>query len=86
MESILKTAKNAERLLKLTSDTMILLDKDGVCVDIAIYNVDLWFMTEEKLQGKNLFRLIPVSYTHLSTIHLTGFPSLFKSTAISVIA
>lgn len=38
---------------------MILLDKDGVCVDIAIYNVDLWFMTEEKLQGKNLFRLIP---------------------------
>ena len=59
MESILKKTENAERLLKLTSDTMILLDKNGVCVDIAIYNVDLWFLTEEKLLGKNLFQLIP---------------------------
>lgn len=59
MESILKKTENAERLLKLTSDTMILLDKNGVCVDIAIYNVNLWFLTEEKLLGKNLFQLIP---------------------------
>ena len=59
MKNILKNAENAERLLKLTSDTMILLDKDGICVDIAVYGVNLWFLKEEKLLGKNLFRLIP---------------------------
>lgn len=61
MKNILKNAGNAERLLKLTSDTLILLDKDGVCVDIAVYNVDLWFMKEERLLGENLFQLIPPS-------------------------
>ena len=61
MENILKNAKNAERLLTLTSDTMILLNKEGICVDIAVYNVDLWFLKEDKLLGKNLFELIPPS-------------------------
>lgn len=60
MKNILKQAENAERLLKLTSDTMILLDKDGVCVDIAIYNINLWFLQEDRLLGKNLFQLIPL--------------------------
>jgi hypothetical protein len=36
MKNILKKAENAEKLLSLTSDTMILLDRDGVCVDIAV--------------------------------------------------
>lgn len=61
MENILKNAMNAERLLTLTSDTMILLNKEGICVDIAVYNVDLWFLKEDKLLGKNLFELIPPS-------------------------
>ncbi|WP_294590072.1 ATP-binding protein [uncultured Bacteroides sp.] len=61
MENILKNAKNAERLLTLTSDTMILLNKEGICVDIAVYNVDLWFLKEDKLLGKNIFELIPPS-------------------------
>lgn len=61
MKNILKSAENAEKLLKLTSDTMILLDKDGICVDIAVYNVDLWFLKEEKLLGKNIFQLMPPS-------------------------
>ncbi len=61
MRNILKSAENAEKLLKLTSDTMILLDKDGICVDIAVYNVDLWFLKEEKLLGKNIFQLMPPS-------------------------
>jgi nitrogen-specific signal transduction histidine kinase len=59
MESILKNTGNAERLLKLTSDTMILLDKNGICVDIAIHNVNLWFISEEILLGKDLFQLLP---------------------------
>ena len=61
MKNILKNAENAEKLLKLTSDTMILLDKDGVCVDIAVYNVDLWFLKEDELLGKNILQLLPPS-------------------------
>ena len=61
MKNILKQAENAERLLKLTSDTMILLDKDGICVDIAVYNINLWFLKEDQLLGKNLFQLMPLS-------------------------
>lgn len=59
MKNILKNAANAEKLLKLTSDTMILLDKDGICIDIAVYNVDLWFLKEKRLLGKNMFQLMP---------------------------
>lgn len=44
--------------MKLTSDTMLLLNRDGICMDIAVHNVNLWFMKEEKLLGKNLFQLI----------------------------
>ena len=61
MKNILKNAENAEKLLKLTSDTMILLDKNGICVDIAVYNVDLWFLKEDRLQGKNILQLLPPS-------------------------
>ena len=48
MKNILKKAENAEKLLNLTSDTMILLDRNGVCVDIAVHNVNLWFLTDRK--------------------------------------
>lgn len=46
MKNILKNAENAEKLLELTSDTMILLDRNGICVDIAVHNADLWFLKE----------------------------------------
>ncbi|WP_044267003.1 ATP-binding protein [Bacteroides timonensis] len=59
MKSILKDTNNSEKLLNMTSDTLILMDKDGVCVDIAIHNVDLWFLKEEKLLGKNLLTMLP---------------------------
>lgn len=66
MKNILKNAENAEKLLKLTSDTMILLDKDGTCVDIAVHNVDLWFLKEDKLLGKNILRMLPtVTYNQV---------------------
>lgn len=38
---------------------MIILDKNGICIDITIYNVDLWFLKEEFLLGKNMFDLLP---------------------------
>ena len=48
----------------MVSDTLILMDKDGVCVDMAVHNVDLWFMNEERLLGKNLLNLLPpVTYS-----------------------
>ncbi len=59
MKSILKDTDNSEKLLNMVSDTLILMDKDGVCVDIAIHNVDLWFIKEERLLGKNLLVLLP---------------------------
>ena len=59
MKNILKDTNNSEKLLNMTSDTLILMDKDGVCVDIAIHNVDLWFLKEEKLLGKNLLAILP---------------------------
>ena len=59
MKSILKDRNNSEKLLNMVSDTLILMDKDGVCVDIAIHNVDLWFIKEKRLLGKNLLSLLP---------------------------
>ena len=59
MKSILKDTNNSEKLLNMTSDTLILMDRDGVCVDIAIHNVELWFLKEEKLLGKNLLAMLP---------------------------
>ena len=65
MKNILKKAENAEKLLNLTSDTMILLDRDGVCVDIAVHNVNLWFLTYRKKQRHS----IPVSICKLLLIN-----------------
>ena len=61
MKSILKDTNNSEKLLNMVSDTLILMDQDGVCVDIAIHNVDLWFIKEKRLLGKNLLALLPPS-------------------------
>lgn len=48
MKSILKDTNNSEKLLNMVSDTLILMDKNGICVDIAIHNVDLWFIKRRK--------------------------------------
>ena len=59
MKNILKNAENAEKLLELTSDTMILLDRNGICVDIAVHNADLWFLKENQLLDRNILQLLP---------------------------
>ena len=68
MDRILHDANNAQRILKLTADTMLLVDRHGVCVDIEPH-CDLWFLQENILLGKNIFELLP-EYTegdaHLS--------------------
>ena len=47
-----------DRILQLTSDTLILVDKNGTCLDIDPHS-DLWFLQEDRLLGKNLFNLLP---------------------------
>ena len=58
MDKTLHDANNAQRILKLTADTMLLVDRNGVCVDIAPY-CDTWFLQEDILLGKNIFELLP---------------------------
>ena len=38
---------------------MILLDRNGICVDIAVHNADLWFLKENQLLGRNILQLLP---------------------------
>ena len=59
MKRILHDADNAERILKLTADTMILVSKEGLCVDVKTKS-DLWFLQEDYLLGKDIFSLLPL--------------------------
>ena len=58
MNRTLHDTNNAQRILKLTADTMLLVDKNGVCTDIDPH-CDLWFLQDEILLGKNIFELLP---------------------------
>ena len=58
MDRILHDVDNAHKILQLTSDTLILVDKNGTCLDIDPHS-DLWFLQEDRLLGKNLFILLP---------------------------
>jgi len=58
MNRTLHDANNAQRILNLTADTMLLIDRGGVCIDINTHS-ELWFLQEEKLLGKNIFKLLP---------------------------
>lgn len=59
MKSILKEKENATRLLGMLSDTLILMDKDGICIDMTVNNTNLWFLKEDKLIGENLLKFLP---------------------------
>ena len=58
MNRTLHEADNAQRILKLTADTMLLVDRNGICIDIDIHS-NLWFLQEERLLGKNIFERMP---------------------------
>lgn len=59
MKRTLHDINYTERILQITSDTLILVDKCGTCVDIDTHS-ELWFLQEDKLLGNNLFELLPV--------------------------
>ena len=58
MDRILHDVDNAHKILQLTSDTLILVDKNGTSLDSDPHS-DLWFLQEDRLLGKNLFNLLP---------------------------
>lgn len=55
----LHNPQNAARILQITADTMILVSREGICLDIDTHS-DLWFLQEETLLGKNIFELLPL--------------------------
>lgn len=59
MERILRNTKNTEKLLKLTSDIILLLDSEGICRDITVYNQENPLWQEEELLNKNIFHQLP---------------------------
>lgn len=59
MNRTLHHPQNAQRILQMTADTMILVSQEGTCVDIDTHS-DLWFLQEERLLGKNVFELLPL--------------------------
>lgn len=58
MNRTLHDTNNAQRILKLTADTMLLVDKNGVCIDIDPH-CDLWFLQDEILLGKTYLNSCP---------------------------
>ena len=54
----LQNEHNAKKILQLTSDTLILIDKNGICRDVDIHS-DLWFLQEKILLNKNILKLLP---------------------------
>lgn len=58
MNRTLHTAGNAQRILQITADTMLLIDRKGICVDIDTHS-NLWFLQEDILLGKNILELLP---------------------------
>lgn len=61
MNRALHDANQAKRILQLTTDTLLLVDKQGYCIDLNSHS-NLWFLQENILLGKNIFELLP-SYT-----------------------
>jgi signal transduction histidine kinase len=55
----LNRPENAQKILDLTADTMLLVHKNGNCIDINVRS-DRWFLQDASyFLGKNLFRQIP---------------------------
>ncbi len=79
MERALHDINHAEKILQITSDTLILVDKCGMCVDINTHS-DLWFLQEDKILGKNLFELLPV---HTLQKLLPEFQKVIDEQAVS---
>ncbi len=59
MGNILKNEDNAQRLLQMTAGTLILLDEQGMCIDIYTSKDSPWFLKEHVQIGRNLLKMLP---------------------------
>ncbi len=58
-ENTLRDPSNSEKILRLTADTMFLLDRNGVCLDVELHT-DRWFLRQtHQYLGKRVFDLMP---------------------------
>ena len=57
-ENILNNPNNAQELLSMTAGVLILLDKEGICVDIMLPKNTLWYLQKDILIGKKLFQFM----------------------------
>lgn len=58
MKRLLHEADEAQRILSLTADTLLLINEEGICIDIDVHS-NLWFIQEKYLLGKNILNLLP---------------------------
>lgn len=59
MENILNNPLHTAKLLRLSSDSLFLLDREGICRELALNVTPPAFVSEESLLGKNIFQLLP---------------------------
>jgi len=56
---MLNNPANSDIIRKMTSDTLFLLSKEGICVDVDLHT-DRWFLQNtSKYIGKNIFEILP---------------------------
>lgn len=56
---ILHKPANSDKILNMTADTMFMLSKDGICVDMILHTSKWFLQNISKFIGKNIFELIP---------------------------
>ena len=59
MENILNNGNNAVQLLQMTAGTLILLDEQGICIDIYKSKDTPWFIQEKVQKGRNILKILP---------------------------
>jgi hypothetical protein len=56
---ILHNSEISDKILNMTADTMFMLSKDGICIDMILHT-DRWFLQKaSNIIGKNIFKILP---------------------------
>ena len=58
MENILKNSQNALELLEITAGILVLLDNEGVCLEVKCPSNRAWILHEDSLKGKKIFQFL----------------------------
>ena len=58
MENILNNGNNAVQLLQMTAGTLILVDEQGICIDIYKSKDTPWFIQEKVQKGRNILKIL----------------------------